>query len=500
MEKIFFPFTLCVTFIIFSLMLSAEVAADTTVSIENKISAPARMVTLNASVTEEFFNGFQFDVFYDESVLIPRIVQEGEFGGCFFADPHNTINGENIISIMADYSTNKSFSGTLFSITFEVLGDYEEVSNVGFYGEDNKLTMENGNELTLTLLPGSVTVICPKYGDVNLNNSITISDVILVLRYIVGLIELSEEQLINAKVSDQDSSINIGDAILILRYVVGLISQFPTEKFLVELPEGLKENEFDFEAEVAQNEALGEALYNDGDGERVFIPDYPHDSYYHKEETIENPDEIIFYEINTFDNDNLTYFYNHNDGGMPESLGANTVQDFEKFLIKPASEPPPMISRINFPGAQFKDGDGNYSRGTISIQGNVVIAGDYRFDFGEPHENLNSATYSDHAIKMWEHTPLMFDPMPPDCGPNSEDVYNGWVFNKNYSRMTSCFITDEFVSEFYEIGIQHGWEWQCPDGPLERVLTVSFVYSRNVYGETPSRDSQQALYVLREAA
>ncbi len=366
-----------------------------------------------------------------------------------------------------------------------------------FYGADNILTGGDGSELAIVLSPGSFTVTPPRYGDVNLDDRVTVEDAILVIRYIVGLRELTDEQLLNGKVSVGDGSLNVTDAILILRYIVGLIDQFPVEKLLVELPEGLGKDEFDFEAAVEKNEALSEALYNNGDGERIFIPAYPLHSYYHKEEITENLDGKKVYEIKVFNNDYLTYFYNHNSASPPISFLANIAPDMEESVIKPAFNLPPFVSRTNFRGAQFKDGDGNYSSGTISIHGNVVIAGNYMFDFGDIIDFVDSATLSDHATKIWDHTPLMFDPMPPDCAPNAEDVYNGWVFTKKHHVLTSCFITDTHVAEFYEISIQHGWEWQCPDGPLERVMSVKFVYSRDVYGETPTSDYQEAFYIWR---
>ncbi|WHH57908.1 S8 family serine peptidase [Petroclostridium sp. X23] len=67
------------------------------------------------------------------------------------------------------------------------------------------------------------------YGDVNVDNIISAGDATLVLRDIVGLTSLSQEQKKAADVNG-DGSITAGDATVILRYVVGLISEFPIEK------------------------------------------------------------------------------------------------------------------------------------------------------------------------------------------------------------------------------------------------------------------------------
>ena len=64
------------------------------------------------------------------------------------------------------------------------------------------------------------------YGDVNNNGRVGVHDAILVLRHIVGLTVLEDDQLERAKVGDGDT-LTVNDAILILRYVVGLIDEFP---------------------------------------------------------------------------------------------------------------------------------------------------------------------------------------------------------------------------------------------------------------------------------
>ncbi len=72
-----------------------------------------------------------------------------------------------------------------------------------------------------------------KYGDVNNSGKVDIQDAILVLRHIVGLIDLKtdafpEGAFDRARVNG-DEKVSVGDGILILRYIVGLITAFPVE-------------------------------------------------------------------------------------------------------------------------------------------------------------------------------------------------------------------------------------------------------------------------------
>ncbi|MBM3240700.1 T9SS type A sorting domain-containing protein [Candidatus Poribacteria bacterium] len=65
-------------------------------------------------------------------------------------------------------------------------------------------------------------------GDVSGNGSITAYDASLVLQYIVGLRELSDEDIDAADVTG-NGTVTALDAALILQYTVGLITQFPVE-------------------------------------------------------------------------------------------------------------------------------------------------------------------------------------------------------------------------------------------------------------------------------
>jgi hypothetical protein len=58
-------------------------------------------------------------------------------------------------------------------------------------------------------------------GDVNCDGTVTAADASLLLRYLVGLAEITPQGLINAEVTG-DSSLTSADASLILRYIVGL--------------------------------------------------------------------------------------------------------------------------------------------------------------------------------------------------------------------------------------------------------------------------------------
>jgi subtilisin family serine protease len=64
------------------------------------------------------------------------------------------------------------------------------------------------------------------YGDINGDGNVNAGDVILILRYIVGLKTLNEQQLSAADVSGS-GVVGTEDVVLLLRYIVGLTETFP---------------------------------------------------------------------------------------------------------------------------------------------------------------------------------------------------------------------------------------------------------------------------------
>ncbi|MBQ6818856.1 MAG: hypothetical protein IJP35_04530 [Clostridia bacterium] len=67
------------------------------------------------------------------------------------------------------------------------------------------------------------------YGDVDLNELVTATDALEVLKSVVGKIRLNQQQTLNADV-DGNATVSAADALLILQMVVGKISLFPVQQ------------------------------------------------------------------------------------------------------------------------------------------------------------------------------------------------------------------------------------------------------------------------------
>lgn len=62
-----------------------------------------------------------------------------------------------------------------------------------------------------------------------MDGQVTTADALMALRYVMGLIELTEDQLAQADVTGE-GEITVADPLLILRHAMGLIETFPTEE------------------------------------------------------------------------------------------------------------------------------------------------------------------------------------------------------------------------------------------------------------------------------
>ncbi|MBR4636484.1 MAG: DUF2436 domain-containing protein [Clostridia bacterium] len=86
----------------------------------------------------------------------------------------------------------------------------------GYYDEDGYLEIY------------TIDFIVCFYGDVDLDGEVTAADALLAMRYAMGVMDLTEEQLVQMDVNG-DGLYDLVDATLILRYAMGIIDHFPVE-------------------------------------------------------------------------------------------------------------------------------------------------------------------------------------------------------------------------------------------------------------------------------
>ncbi|MBQ6817979.1 MAG: hypothetical protein IJP35_00015 [Clostridia bacterium] len=91
--------------------------------------------------------------------------------------------------------------------------------------------------LTICLLMTTMVVSwaeeSPMWGDLNQNKEVDAGDALMVLKKVVGKIELTDAVAAIADVSD-NGEIDATDALMILQYVVGKITRFPADKIVID--------------------------------------------------------------------------------------------------------------------------------------------------------------------------------------------------------------------------------------------------------------------------
>ena len=131
---------------------------------------------------------------------------------------------------MAGSEAISGYSNTILTFDVEVSDQAAEeeiiitIDSISFDETDYDFNINDG---VITIIDDTPPLV-PNYGDVSLNNEISPLDASLVLQYDTELINLNEQQQLNADVSG-DGTISGMDASYILQYGVGLIDEFPVE-------------------------------------------------------------------------------------------------------------------------------------------------------------------------------------------------------------------------------------------------------------------------------
>ena len=160
--------------------------------------------------------GFSYDVNYDSSKLQLKkmtagtVTKEGTF----------TTNG-NVVNW---YTTdNITANGTILNITFTILKDTADGKypvSISLHDGKKNLVNEEGSYVKAAYKAGEVEVIRGILGDINGDKDITIADVVLLNRYVLGKASLDSDEKKLADINS-DGDVTIGDVVLLNRQVLG---------------------------------------------------------------------------------------------------------------------------------------------------------------------------------------------------------------------------------------------------------------------------------------
>lgn len=160
--------------------------------------------------------GFSYDVNYDSSKLQLKkmtagtVTKEGTF----------TTNGNVVNWYTAD---NITANGTILNITFTILKDTADGKypvSISLHDGKKNLVNEEGSYVKAAYKAGEVEVISGILGDINGDKDITIADVVLLNRYVLGKASLDSDKKKLADINS-DGDVTIGDVVLLNRQVLG---------------------------------------------------------------------------------------------------------------------------------------------------------------------------------------------------------------------------------------------------------------------------------------
>lgn len=197
----------------------------TSISVESVSARAGKEVTVPVKISNnKGIAGLSFDINYDNTILNLKDITAGE---AFSAGEIS--RNENVVNWYG--SENVSGDGILLNLVFEVIENVPAgVSAVSLAPHDgkNNLVDESGNAVHAVYNAGNVEIITGLTGDVNEDEDLTIGDVVLINRHVLGKSLLVEKLLQLADVNG-DGDITIGDVVVLNRHVLGKIDLFAKE-------------------------------------------------------------------------------------------------------------------------------------------------------------------------------------------------------------------------------------------------------------------------------
>ncbi|MCF0229852.1 MAG: leucine-rich repeat protein, partial [Parasporobacterium sp.] len=168
--------------------------------------------------------GFSFAIGYDQNKLTLKSITAGNVISAGQVSVYeNIVNWYTLDNVRED--------GVVLNLVFEISESAPEgITPVTVSLNEGKknLTDEDGIYVPARYTAGGVEIISGKRGDINGDDDITIADVVLLNRYVLGKIELSSDRHQLAD-TNEDGDITIGDVVLLNRHVLGRINLLEKE-------------------------------------------------------------------------------------------------------------------------------------------------------------------------------------------------------------------------------------------------------------------------------
>ena len=182
------------------------------IEIGSATTGPGKEIQIPVSlVNNPGIASFQLDVQYDASILEWTGLEKASIGGTWDAAV-----GESILWIDADDYTG---NGVIFTLTFKVKDDAETGTTTVTvtYDADNVFD-ENGTNVALAVVPGTITIKTHTPGDINGDGSVNNKDLLWLMKYIKGKDVVVVEEALDV---NGDGNRNNKDLLWLMKYLKG---------------------------------------------------------------------------------------------------------------------------------------------------------------------------------------------------------------------------------------------------------------------------------------
>ncbi len=186
--------------------------------------------------------GIQFDLAFDgDAFKVDSIIKRGDYPN--FVLYYNELAPGTLRVVMMSYSLDTIPTGhqALMDVYFTIMHDATPGKHPVVPFNAVEATDIYGNWLPLITFDGYINVDI--LGDVNLDGEVNVADVVFLLSYLLGYVDLMPRQLAAAD-ANQDDNLNVGDVVAII-YIILNRTRPPHRKFDEEAPLANLLQEFD---------------------------------------------------------------------------------------------------------------------------------------------------------------------------------------------------------------------------------------------------------------
>lgn len=202
-----------------------------TITVSSAKATAGKDVTVTVAIAKNTgIAGYSYDINYDETAMSLKSITAGDLlaGTGQISTNGNVVNWYTADNVPGD--------GILMKLVFTVDSETKDGTypvSVSLHDGKKNLVDEKGNFINANYVAGQIEVTSGMLGDLNGDEDVTIADVVILNRHVLGKEKLTDAQLAFADVNG-DGDVTIADVVVLNRVVLGKESLTATESLLEE--------------------------------------------------------------------------------------------------------------------------------------------------------------------------------------------------------------------------------------------------------------------------